>query len=197
MSKFKEKLLEILEVKDFNGLEFNCYNLGDLPNHPTLKTLFNRLTEKGKLDFSKRAGNNSIEEFLQSDLYQDMGDDPQDFENCDIQEFADDVLKLRIGGDWQLPAIIKYELVNGEIVITDFYFCEYEKKNIKLIEFVNGFSVGDSKPPRDYTEKQYKEADVALMKLQMEKAVIDEDFIKAAELRDKIKELEEKLNQNK
>ena len=189
MSKFKKKLKEFLwdeyTEKGYDnfeeGWEMYCgiSKLEDLPNHPTAKQLFERLTEKGKEEYLKDCQQLSFE----------LDDEAQDFENYEIEEFTNEHLLLMAGGDWQCPANIRYELVNGELTVTDFYFCGYEKNDIKISEIIANFPVEKEKDEEEHDPEEQ----MLFLKRNMKYALENEDFLKAAEYRDEIKRLEDSL----
>lgn len=121
----KDALKKILKINDFTQDWESSTDFYDLIKYikiPTVNDLYNKLSIVDKTNFFKSIGFNTEAEFL---LEYDMTEE-QDFENCDVQNLSENKLILFVGGDWQHPAILEIELINGKLETTNYYLDGYE-----------------------------------------------------------------------
>lgn len=105
-------------------------------------------------------------------------EEPVDTENCEFVDYTDDTLIIACGGDWQEPHTIIIKFEDNQVRVSESYQSEFhdgidymlfEALFLELLEFV---------PKDPETLAQLEES--------LENALYEEDYNKAALLRDEI-----------
>jgi hypothetical protein len=104
--------------------------------------------------------------------------EPVDTENLEFLAYSDETLAIVCGGDWQEPHTVVIGLVDDQPRVLSYDASDFDDGY--TYDFIEGLFDdvhGEYKPPR----KTIKE-----LQVELDKAIEEEDYLKAAKLRDEI-----------
>lgn len=117
----------------------------------------------------------SMKEFFEDE---EEFDEPLDTENCEFVDFTEDTLIISCGGDWQEPQTIVLGFVDNEIKIIDSVKGEYLNGiDYDMFEALFWDLI-------DFIPKEVKT--ISQLNYELEDALIDENYLLAAKLRDEL-----------
>lgn len=117
----------------------------------------------------------SMKEFFEDE---EEFDEPLDTENCEFVDFTEDTLIISCGGDWQEPQTIVLGFVDNEIKIIDSVKGEYLNGiDYDMFEALFWDLI-------DFIPKKVKT--ISQLNYELEDALIDENYLLAAKLRDEL-----------